>query len=153
LAGGVFHNTSEPCRLTQKAAWLEKHADGSGGTKPDAGPAWLSKRDSRRKPAALPFGDGQAALQPPLPLQLFLPLQPISPVVQPPLPLQLFMPLQSCFSTAPAEALAPELSVEFLQPVEAMVPASNPAMAAEMTNVLAVLDIVFSFQFCRLIHE
>src|SRR5215813_4890144 len=36
--------------------------------------------------------------QPPLPLQLFFPLQPLSPVLQPPLPLQLFWPLQACLS-------------------------------------------------------
>ncbi len=33
-------------------------------------------------------------LQPPLPLQEFLPLQPLSPDLQPPLPLQSFLPLQ-----------------------------------------------------------
>src|SRR5580704_11115026 len=37
--------------------------------------------------------------QPPLPLQLFLPLQPLSLLLQPPLPLQEFWPLQACFST------------------------------------------------------
>src|SRR5690242_18361767 len=36
--------------------------------------------------------------QPPLPLQEFLPLQPLSLVLQPPLPLQSFLPLQSCLS-------------------------------------------------------
>jgi hypothetical protein len=36
--------------------------------------------------------------QPPLPLQEFLPLQPLSLVLQPPLPLQEFCPLQACFS-------------------------------------------------------
>ena len=36
--------------------------------------------------------------QPPLPLQLFLPLQPLSLLLQPPLPLQEFWPLQACFS-------------------------------------------------------
>jgi hypothetical protein len=38
--------------------------------------------------------------QPPLPLQEFLPLQPLSPLLQPPLPLQEFWPLQACFSFA-----------------------------------------------------
>lgn len=91
-------------------------------------------------------GGNQADLQPPLPLQLFLPLQPISPVWQPPCPLQVFKPLQSCFSiAAPDDAAAlPELSEELLQPVMAMEPATNPAMAAEMTNVLAVLVIIIS---------
>jgi len=36
--------------------------------------------------------------QPPLPLQSFLPLQPLSLDLQPPLPLQEFWPLQACFS-------------------------------------------------------
>src|ERR1700740_2476461 len=35
--------------------------------------------------------------QPPLPLQLFLPEQPLSPLLQPPWPLQSFWPLQECF--------------------------------------------------------
>jgi hypothetical protein len=47
---------------------------------------------------------GWLVLQPPLPLQEFLPLQPLSPVLQPPWPLQEFMPLQSC--------LAMDMSVE-----------------------------------------
>jgi hypothetical protein len=103
-----------------------------------------AKERSRR--AILP-ATNQATLQPPLPLQLFLPLQPASPVVQPPLPLQLFRPLQSCLSVAVFEEDTPESSLECEQPVLTKLPASNPAMAAEMTNVLAVLDILFSFRF------
>ncbi|HEX7516128.1 MAG TPA: hypothetical protein VF345_02460 [Chthoniobacterales bacterium] len=38
--------------------------------------------------------------QPPLPLQEFLPLQPLSPVLQPPLPLQELWPLQAFLSAA-----------------------------------------------------
>jgi hypothetical protein len=95
----------------------------------------------------------QADLQPPLPLQLFLPLQPLSPAEHPPWPLQLFKPLQSCLAWSVDEAAAPELSVELLQPVVmATEPATNPAMAAEMINVLAVLVIVGPgfFLFCLL---
>jgi hypothetical protein len=84
-------------------------------------------------------------LQPPLPLQLFLPLQPMSPVLQPPCPLQLFKPLQSCLLEAVSETLEPALEPE-LQPVTPMVPATSPAIAAEMINVLAVLVIVFLWQ-------
>jgi hypothetical protein len=76
-------------------------------------------------------------LQPPLPLQEFLPLQPMSPVWQPPWLLQLFRPLQSCLAEVLSEALAfdpPELE----QPVMVMVPATHPAIAAEITNVRAV---------------
>ena len=54
----------------------------------------------------------QATLQPPLPLQLLWPLQPMSPVLQPPWPLQLFWPLQSCLADAASDdaAALPELS-------------------------------------------
>src|SRR5580698_779086 len=38
--------------------------------------------------------------QPPLPLQLFLPLQPLSLLLQPPVPLQSFFPLQECLAGA-----------------------------------------------------
>src|SRR5438552_3879692 len=49
--------------------------------------------------------------QPPLPLQEFLPLQPLSPVLQPPLPLHEFMPLQACLSVASLSlSLSPILS-------------------------------------------
>ena len=41
-------------------------------------------------------------MQPPLPLQSFLPLQPLLPVLQPPWPLQSFLPLQSCFAAGVA---------------------------------------------------
>ncbi len=77
-------------------------------------------------------------MQPPLPLQEFLPLQPISPVWQPPWPLQLFRPLQSCFAAVLSEELALDPSEELLHPVVVMVPATNPAIAAEMINVRAV---------------
>ena len=36
--------------------------------------------------------------QPPLPLQEFLPLQPLSLDLQPPWPLQAFLPLQACLA-------------------------------------------------------
>src|SRR4051812_12275288 len=51
--------------------------------------------------------------QPPLPLQEFLPLQPLSPVLQPPLPLQEFLPAQSCLSAAPPffSAITPAFAV------------------------------------------
>jgi hypothetical protein len=92
------------------------------------------------------FAGDQATLQPPLPLQLFLPLQPMSPVLQPPWPLQLFMPLQSCLLEAVSEALLPAELV--LHPVTPTVPASNPVIAAEMINVLTVLVIVLTFLLC-----
>src|SRR5580698_10506708 len=128
--------------MNDKSTTTESEAENRSAPRPES--------RLRGKPAGLPARD-YATLQPPLPLQLFLPLQPISPVLQPPLPLQLLRPLQSCLSVLALAAAEPESLV--LQPVLTMVPASNPAIAAEMTNVLAVLDIVCSFQFRRPVHE
>jgi hypothetical protein len=86
--------------------------------------------------------------QPPLPLQLFLPLQPLSPLLQPPLPLQEFWPLQACFSgflvvsclswlSAEKEALALVTTVDAR--TAAPVPASKPATAALVMRALVVL--------------
>src|SRR6516162_7683529 len=86
--------------------------------------------------------------QPPLPLQEFLPLQPLSPDLQPPLPLQEFWPLQACFSFtlesaflsvscgAEKEALALVRTVEAC--TAAPVPASKPAIAALVMRALVV---------------
>lgn len=67
----------------------------------------------------------------------------MSPVLQPPCPLQLFMPLQSCLLEAVSETPVPALESE-LHPVRPIVPATNPVMAAERINVLAVRVIVIS---------
>src|SRR5208283_3101784 len=84
-------------------------------------------------------------LQPPLPLQLFLPLQPMSPVLQPPCPLQLFWPLQSCLFRLDSD----EADFSLEHPVSVrVVPASKPVMAAEMINVLAVRFIAFLSSLC-----
>ena len=64
-------------------------------------------------------------LQPPLPLQEFLPLQPLSPDEHPPIDLQAFRPLHECF----AEAEADEPSFIDLQLVIGA-PATTAAMAA-----------------------
>src|SRR5262245_20211862 len=45
--------------------------------------------------------------QPPLPLQEFLPAQPLSPALQPPRPLQSFLPLHSCLAAADAQPPLP----------------------------------------------
>ncbi len=90
--------------------------------------------------------------QPPFPLQEFLPLQPLSPVLQPPLPLQEFWPLQACFSLAacqmvPEDCPASELFAESLWPAEpeeetvlafrrVIVPPSRPVNAAVSTREL-----------------
>src|SRR5579862_470036 len=59
--------------------------------------------------------------QPPLPLQLFFPPQPLSPLLQPPCPLQAFMPLQACFSAADSEPAQPDRTTA---------PPARPAAAA-----------------------
>src|SRR2546423_971812 len=98
------------------------------------------------------FLSSPLVLQPPLPLQLFLPLQPLSPVLQPPWPLQSFLPLQSClpFSASAAGFSSPALStVTFLLVLVAgtadtaaselaAVPARRPLMAAA-----AIISFVF----------
>src|SRR5580693_9188263 len=82
--------------------------------------------------------------QPPLPLQLFLPLQPLSLLLQPPWPLQSFLPLQECLAVpafwpcastrtpAPPEAFTAEVisccAVCALR--RADVPPRSPATAA-----------------------
>src|ERR1700722_5586505 len=78
--------------------------------------------------------------QPPLPLQEFLPLHPLSLELQPPLPLQEFRPLQACFSTLsaagwPAMGLMAELA-EFKVAARATVPPSRPVKAAVSTREL-----------------
>src|ERR1700726_758964 len=75
--------------------------------------------------------------QPPLPLQEFLPLQPLSLALQPPLPLQELRPLQACFSTlsaaaCPAMGLTTELVFAEVA-ARATVPPSRPVKAAVST--------------------
>src|SRR3954453_4506675 len=91
--------------------------------------------------------------QPPLPLQEFLPLQPLSPVLQPPLPLQEFLPAQSCLSAALSAARVPALIVVLPEVVLvaacATDPVRRPARAAPASRVVAegfiyVLCVVIS---------
>jgi len=90
--------------------------------------------------------------QPPLPLQEFLPLQPLSLDLQPPLPLQEFWPLQACFSFTFLSAFLSALSswavIADLTPgnrldalMLALVPASKPATAAPVMRNLFDLVI------------
>jgi hypothetical protein len=83
----------------------------------------------------------QAALQPPLPLQEFLPLQPLSLPPQPPCPLQLFLPLQSCLPVSVLGALVPGALVLSCAQVFTATPVIKPVMAAATSNVLWVLVI------------
>lgn len=85
-------------------------------------------------------------MQPPLPLQEFLPEQPLSPALQPPWPLQLFLPLQSCLPMSPLGALVPGELV-LVSCALATTPDSNPVMAAATRSVRCVLFIFLSFGF------
>src|SRR5215831_10642408 len=93
--------------------------------------------------------------QPPLPLQEFLPLQPLSPVLQPPLPLHEFIPLQLCLSAA-SFSLSPILIVtparELVWTACAVIanePLIRPAIAAPAIIVFFVmLTFLFSIGFC-----
>src|ERR1700726_1799850 len=79
--------------------------------------------------------------QPPLPLQEFLPLQPLSLALQPPLPLQELRPLQACFSTLssaawPAMGLMAGLPEDANVAARATVPPRRPVKAAVSTREL-----------------
>src|SRR3954467_8547208 len=99
---------------------------------------------------ALGIGEPSVA-QPPLPLQLFLPLQPLSLDLQPPWPLQSFLPLQECLgglsalvSRSPAFAA---LTVAPLEPLVAAwaateVPPISPESAAVRSNAFSLLLVI-----------
>jgi hypothetical protein len=57
---------------------------------------------------ALKWSFEPSVAQPPLPLQSFLPLQPLALALQPPWPLQSFLPLQECLSPSSIAAFAIE---------------------------------------------
>src|ERR1700675_1909964 len=114
--------------------------------------------DGKRLTGNYDFGFSSGILepsvaQPPLPLQEFLPLQPLSDDLQPPLPLQEFWPLQACFSLALSALaslscalkndFAPErrLGAWTVTPV----PASKPASAALAIKVF--VDFVICFKY------
>lgn len=65
--------------------------DQGGGA---SSPSYCKTKRGGETPPLLAFNYMASVLQPPLPLQEFLPLQPLSPDLQPPLPLQSFLPLQ-----------------------------------------------------------
>src|SRR5215475_2604495 len=82
--------------------------------------------------------------QPPLPLQEFCALQPLSPDLQPPLPLQEFWPLQACLSFAFLSAFASSW-LTFPRRFDAetvLVPASKPAIAAPAIRTLFIFVIL-----------
>jgi hypothetical protein len=120
--------------------------DSSGG-----GPAdWCASAEEILSKLNYYFGILEPSVaQPPLPLQLFLPLQPLSLLLQPPLPLQEFWPLQACFSgfllwSGLSWLAAENEDVALLwNTVDAWtvapVPASRPATAAPVMRALVVL--------------
>ena len=87
--------------------------------------------------------------QPPLPLQLFLALQPLSPLLQPPWPLQLFWPLQACFATwlasdeVPYDAV-PTCAAELVELVVAACSAVAPLISPE-TAAATIRDFIEYF--------
>jgi hypothetical protein len=90
--------------------------------------------------------------QPPLPLQEFLPLHPLSLELHPPLPLQELRPLQACFSTlsaaaCPAMGLTTELVFAEVA-ARATVPPSRPVKAAVSTRDLLETFMTCIFSFC-----
>ena len=97
---------------------------------------------------------------PPLPLQEFCALQPLSPDLQPPLPLQEFWPLHACFSVFWSskldEAESPSARLMLLVPalpelleVEAarvvVAPANRPDMAAVINRDFMVALVIGMF--------
>src|SRR5271167_581611 len=94
--------------------------------------------------------------QPPLPLQEFLPLQPLSPALQPPLPLHEFWPLQACLSLSNDVALWPrfellenDLLVDDEDCAIAVLPAIRPARAAPIISDF--IDFVIAISPQRLV--
>jgi hypothetical protein len=71
---------------------------------------------------------GELVLQPPLPLQEFLPLQPLSPLLQPPRPLHEFFPAQSCLAD-PLQPFGPVQLALSLSICNADFPAILPKVA------------------------
>src|ERR1035438_8854001 len=93
-------------------------------TRPAFGRPRRSKETGQANITLLGWSSGLLVLQPPLPLQEFWPLQPLSPALQPPVPLQLFWPLQSClpasleasFDESPLPALSSAYAREAMDP-------------------------------------
>jgi hypothetical protein len=109
-----------------------------------------------------------ALLQPPLPLQSFLPLQPLALDLQPPMPLQSFWPLQSCLAgcvvessrvtgltplilllmrTVLALVLIPEIATLLLV-AKAADPANRPPIAAALIDAIFVVRDIEE-PFCK----
>ena len=93
-------------------------------------PARAGRARTRRPGLPTPTVPGLASplpcggtLQPPLPLQLFFPAQPLSPVLQPPMPLHSFLPLQSCLAAAVAQ---PPLPLHEFLPAQPLSPVLQP---------------------------
>src|ERR1700728_5517309 len=75
-------------------------------------------------------GFDPSVAQPPFPLQLFLPLQPLSPLLQPPCLLQSFFPLQECLA-----------GLSRLTPANDSLPAFRMGVADELTAADACIIV------------
>src|SRR5689334_22850441 len=80
--------------------------------------------------------------QPPLPVQEFLPPQPLSPVLQPPLPLQVFLPAQQCLSSAAAGAVAAASFVASAAPSAGGVLPPHPTRPATMPPTAEIASVL-----------
>ena len=128
---------------------------------PEAPPEQASRLRNNQANEALDL----LVAQPPFPLQLFLPLQPLSLLLQPPWPLQSFLPLQECLAvpvfwpcaSTSTPALEETLALEepSLCAVCAWsrtdVPPSKPATAAARARLCTVFFFMKStfLRFCR----
>src|SRR6187402_2745623 len=83
-----------------------------------------------------------SVLQPPLPLQLFFPAQPLSPDLQPPLFAHELCVAQACFSIV---AVAPDEALEFWD----LQPASGAPASMAATAVATRADLFFSCMMDR----
>ena len=148
--------------LGKVVEWIRRHNQNS---------FWVESPPSAGEPGNLPrlslsasyfFGSSffgasawlPSVAQPPLPLQEFLPLQPLSPLLHPPLPLHEFMPLQACLSAAslslsPILIETPGLALDWTAcAVMANEPLIKPAIAAPAIIVfLVMLDLSSSCWF------
>lgn len=111
------------------------------------GSLWL-----RESEADYFFGAFGMVLQPPLPLQEFLPLQPLSPDLQPPVPLHSLCPLQVCWPLSAILSMeTPGAAFEAVLETAKAEPERIPVMAAaaRMCLVLMMMSVVFRLDVCE----
>src|SRR5579875_1506643 len=93
-------------------------------------------------------------LQPPLPLQLFLPLQPLSLLLQPPWPLQSFLPLQECLACLAWGAVVNDALPAFRMGVTPVVPVVDACMTvAPLSRPETAAATIMVFIDCFICHS